>query len=66
MINVEDYMPKFTGFDAVVLGNMAKAFNFSVSMQFNPDKYGIKFNETAFNGMDIRMYCFTIIRTHLT
>lgn len=51
MINVADYMQAYSGFDAVVLGNLAKALNFSVNLLINADKYGIKYNDTFFNGI---------------
>lgn len=57
MINVDNFMGNFTGFDAVVLGNMAKVLNFSVDLIYNTDKYGIKINSTTFNGMQLQNKC---------
>lgn len=53
MINVLDSMSNFSGFDAVIVGNMANALNFSVRLRYNADKYGIKLNETFFNGIKL-------------
>lgn len=59
MINVDNYMDDFSGFDGVVLGNMAKALNFSVRILFNVEKYGLKVNNTSFNGKRFIVFRFT-------
>lgn len=53
MANVIDYASNFSGFDGVVLGNLAKHHNFRVVSVLNDAKYGIKLANTTFTGTSI-------------
>lgn len=52
LANVAEYAANFSGFDGVILGNLAKHYNFRVVSVFNNDaKYGTKLANTTFTGM---------------
>lgn len=60
--NVADYAANFSGFDGVVLGNLAKHHNFRVVSVLNNDaKYGTKLANTTFTGKSVYEQCIMYV-----
>lgn len=56
LANVAEYAADFSGFDGIVLGNLAKHHNFRVVSVLNNDtKYGVKLPNATFTGMCVRV-----------
>lgn len=61
LANVAEYAADFSGFDGIVLGNLAKHHNFRVVSVLNNDtKYGTKLPNSTFTGM-CRQACICCI-----